>query len=104
IAPRNFGRNHRSPLRVFHHRVIYGNRRYSLKGGFIEMDAAIPFLPGREGISASRGGTGIVPAEFTQKLRRRENEHAAVPEIAAVLYQRGGGRGIRLLDKPGDRE
>ena len=93
------GRHHGGAAGVFHHRVVDRLRRAGLElGGREPHEVEI----GRGGIQRGTAGVenlGTQGLQFVEKIRRAEQEHAAIPEIVAGIDILPGSGKVGFFDK-----
>ena len=99
VAPAAVEGDHRAAAGLFHDRVVDAvggavQKGLALRTQKIQVSAGV----GHGGAAGLRNRRGVSP-QFFEVSRRREQEHTAVPVVAALGQVGLCRRGIRLLDK-----
>ncbi|MCY1294388.1 hypothetical protein D9M70_436800 [compost metagenome] len=99
VAPAGIQRHHAGALGLLHHRVVDGVVRATGEGGGVDANHVAAHLAALQGQHAIVVDVRLVRAQLVEVTTGAEQEHAAVPEVAAVGDEGLRSLLVRLLDE-----
>ncbi len=104
VAPAGVQGHHAGAVGVFHHGVVDGVVGAVLEARRVDAEEAEVLLAAGQGRLAGLVDAGLVLLEFLQVAAGTEQEHAAVPEVLALLDEAPGRGQVGLLDEAFHRQ